>query len=957
MPSKKSIALTGLMAAMGLVILVQGLYIGLPVLAEALIRQRLPVLSQGFEPKFTIESVGLRRTRIRNLSLGQGIRADSLEILYAWHQARPFQVTGVRIAGLTLEAFVDKDQTARINGLVLNPKPDPNASSAGSHSSVFQTIISDIPVELAPFLPKQIRLNYSRIIVNVLGQSLEFPFYAKAVLDPGQGAVKAQAEISVLGQRLNLEADADREKGLSRFTLETRGGEPFRLARKLVDPNLPVRLTGPGKLRIFLNEGGVFQFRLSDFNLEGGQIPEIRLEIVQGTFDTGTRNLKLAAGIHLVDPARPPVPGHPVSIDLAMEAGLGRDRNFDLSGTSRPMETLVLDHLPGQVSDLFHSLSLDRPRLVFHMAGNPIEQHGEMVVSGDNASVRSPSADISSATLKISAKTTGSFMAAPLSGKIDWTLAAGQFRVRSQNPSQDKPIVSEAVDGSGSLWIDPQSPGHIPRADFMLKGRNIVQETGNTRITIGRLTLSGDARNKADRQVLNTTARLTPMDIVIGDRRLSLPRCGWSGQVSHGPDPPFSFDLTPWAEEGSLVLPEERVKAKGLTFKTRLTRPFVQGGSGLLDISDIIFQNRIRAGFSARLDQVDSHSIQLAGELSSPDLAEKGLAVTVKAGILPAVWADARIAGSHLEITSPIIKKLSPAMNLPGQIRLDVTADARASYGMGTLLSRASLEVHDGTFDFPDMNLSADGIKGRLTLRDLVKMESYPGQMLTIDHISMGQFRFEKAALRFRVEDPHTLGIENLKLNWCNGLVSSEAVQIPAEDGRTRLILFCDRLQMDMLLNQMGAFDARGGGTLSGRIPVTYKNGGFSFENGFLFSTPGKGGRVYVRDLDRVMAGFPKGTPESSYIEMAGEALKDFEYNWATLKMNSQGDTLNVNMELDGKPARILPFEFRKDINAFVRVDASSPGAHFQGIKLDLNLKLPFNQVTKFGKKIKSFMD
>jgi hypothetical protein len=59
-------------------------------------------------------------------------------------------------------------------------------------------------------------------------------------------------------------------------------------------------------------------------------------------------------------------------------------------------------------------------------------------------------------------------------------------------------------------------------------------------------------------------------------------------------------------------------------------------------------------------------------------------------------------------------------------------------------------------------------------------------------------------------------------------------------------------------------------------------------------------------------------------------------------------------MQLDGKPAKLLPFEYKKDIGSFVRVDASSPGSRFQGIKMDVNLKLPFNQVMKFGNIIKT---
>ena len=95
-------------------------------------------------------------------------------------------------------------------------------------------------------------------------------------------------------------------------------------------------------------------------------------------------------------------------------------------------------------------------------------------------------------------------------------------------------------------------------------------------------------------------------------------------------------------------------------------------------------------------------------------------------------------------------------------------------------------------------------------------------------------------------------------------------------------------------------------------------------------------------------------SPQFAQLDLAQEALKDFDYKWTKLVFNTFEDTLFVNMELDGKPSKLLPFEYQKDLGGFVRVDASSPGSHFQGIKLDVNLKLPFNDVMKFGNKLQS---
>ena len=53
----------------------------------------------------------------------------------------------------------------------------------------------------------------------------------------------------------------------------------------------------------------------------------------------------------------------------------------------------------------------------------------------------------------------------------------------------------------------------------------------------------------------------------------------------------------------------------------------------------------------------------------------------------------------------------------------------------------------------------------------------------------------------------------------------------------------------------MGVFHAEGDGTLSGRLPIIYENGEISFDNGFLFSTPGSGGVVRIQNTEKVHSG------------------------------------------------------------------------------------------------------
>lgn len=313
--------------------------------------------------------------------------------------------------------------------------------------------------------------------------------------------------------------------------------------------------------------------------------------------------------------------------------------------------------------------------------------------------------------------------------------------------------------------------------------------------------------------------------------------------------------------------------------------------------------------------------------------------------------------------TNPVKLDDTDIVKLIGQkiqnAKIDVTVSAKgkAEYLNHQLKTFMGINVRDGNISIPDMNLIATGINTTIDFNDLLVLESVPGQVLTIDLIEINKIRINDARIRFSIEAAGSLLIENIRFNWCNGLISTESIRIPREDNTYSLNLYCDRLELVQLLKQMGAFHAEGTGTLNGRIPVIYSDGNISFDNGFLFSTPGSGGKVVIDNADMITAGIPMDNPQFAQLDLAQEALKDFEYKWAKLEFYTFEDTLYVNMELDGKPSKLLPFEYKKELGGFIRVDASSPGSHFQGIKLDVNLKLPFNDVMKFGNKIKSIFN
>jgi hypothetical protein len=83
-------------------------------------------------------------------------------------------------------------------------------------------------------------------------------------------------------------------------------------------------------------------------------------------------------------------------------------------------------------------------------------------------------------------------------------------------------------------------------------------------------------------------------------------------------------------------------------------------------------------------------------------------------------------------------------------------------------------------------------------------------------------------------------------------------------------------------------------------------------------------------------------------VDLAREALKDYAYSWAKLGLASEGEDFVMRLQFDGKPANPLPFVYKKEIGSFIRVEAGAQGSIFQGIGLDVNLRLPLNQLLQY---------
>ena len=370
--------------------------------------------------------------------------------------------------------------------------------------------------------------------------------------------------------------------------------------------------------------------------------------------------------------------------------------------------------------------------------------------------------------------------------------------------------------------------------------------------------------------------------------------------------------------------------------------PAAKAGSMNLDLN---WKGKGLAKISSTIAQ-DLHGARLDGTLSI-------LPVAVRARMKGRV--DIRdISQTRLEF------KAGQTLTLPGNLKAFVPALSDLS-GSAHLDASARLDMSRGHPKVPvSMNIGAlslthaesetalHGGNVELAFSNLLDMRSDPDGRLNFDRLQLGTIILEQGDIHFQIEALHSILVEGCRFDWAGGRIGSQAFRINPSVEDYTVELYCDRVQMAQALEQFGMTQAQGGGTANGRIPVHYADGNLSFDNGFLYSTPGEKGVLKIKGTEVLTAGIPPDTPQYGQLDLAAEALKDFSYDWARIRLNTKDRELVVSLELDGKPEKPLPFTYDRDIGGFARVSASSPGSVFQGIRLDVNFRLPLDQLLQY---------
>ncbi len=853
-----------------------------------------------------IRSVGLFGAEIGNIKIGKTADIDSIYINYRPGSLLRERIDGAHISGLVIRADLKHSKIEFPD--TLNGKQAQNAGGGTGSGSEHQGIIhNDMAVFAA--LPGKILVTNSSFVLNIKGRSFRIPFGLSIINGRKGKNIRISAHIFPFGERVDFSFILDPQNNIKKAEIKS---DSFCLEQidKFISMYFPgVSLSGTSAIKISGFLGGFGKHG------NGHSLCKIKISHI---------------GIR-----RPYV----TDIDNFISTIELKDGHIFSSGSFMISRLSLSDTLPNTVCNktCFNILS---PVRIDYSA-----QYDDM---GNN-------------------------------GKNTW-----KFSIKAGNRSLEGLLI-EALNLRTMHMIKPEF--HINLSGNGLKGRGNISGTcikgrvqnKDIRVPFQGLKIKGQCHFNFNEKGKGLTCGFRTgfnyIRIINNDFYSELPGPILIGEVSLNKQKALSMNIEPVVSNALLRNNRLGIKIKGIHFDFPLRFPFKRNYSydgkiadekmkdGIFSAAAIVLQGHNIGNLEGRFIQKSS-GCTIKGRTFitgafKPNCKPPVINFVANASIIPGIYNQGIRAGVQFNtkkfiISSDMIK--AAYLNPESGISFHGSASMKGFilFDSNELKTGLNIKVSDGFMSVKKENFYVDGINTSLKINDVKAFRSEPVQIATINKITFNNIDISNVLVKYSIDSIRSFLIEKASCNWCGGRVSTGSIRLSPDNDDYDITLYCDRLGLSEIMRQLGFFQADGRGSLNGRIPVHYKNGKFSFDNGFLFSTPGLGGRIKLQDTKALTAGIPVNSPEFGEVDLAREALKNYKYKWAKLIFNTGKNDLLVKMEFDGAPAKVLPFEFKKKLGRFVRVGIKSPGSHFQGMKIDVNLKLPFNKVMQFGNGLRA---
>ena len=498
--------------------------------------------------------------------------------------------------------------------------------------------------------------------------------------------------------------------------------------------------------------------------------------------------------------------------------------------------------------------------------------------------------------------------------------------------------VNLAIEIGSHYNYDGSWRSHSAARNLLTTGFNAA--VGKRKLSSGLISWNMDAYGNLDKLNLNCAVKAKDIKLSAADFNYVVPEMQLSALYGNGA---FSGKLSCY--RGSVVSDKHKLKISGA--ELRLPYAGKDKTKGTLRIDKLVWKGQNIGNFDSKVRLAGDKAI-IRGALGGYLLPRMNVEVSAHCD-----WPDFR--SFQLGALMPEFKQVTPFLPgkiFPGLKGVEITGKcsgrAEVSCQNGQMHSSATISVGEALLKKQDADLAIDGINTQIEITDLNKFTSKPSQKIMFKSLNAGVLKLNNGKLNFQIESPDTLLIEKFAADWCGGKLYSNALRMNSERCSYRLQLFCDGIGLANLLGQLGIADGSGSGTLSGRLPLQYNGKGLILKSGFLHSDSEKGNKLILVKTGNLLNGIDKETAEYTQLDLAGEALKDFEYNRAKISLVTDKDQLKVKMHIDGTPIKPLPFVYDQAEKSYIRTDKASEKLPELSLNIDNTIPL---KTTIFGSR------
>ncbi|WOF74902.1 YdbH domain-containing protein [Parvibaculaceae bacterium PLY_AMNH_Bact1] len=325
---------------------------------------------------------------------------------------------------------------------------------------------------------------------------------------------------------------------------------------------------------------------------------------------------------------------------------------------------------------------------------------------------------------------------------------------------------------------------------------------------------------------------------------------------------------------------------------------------GLSDLADvrrfaplgIVGDGRVAAAstsFDLLVSDAATYSLLASVEGTHSAVSGRGTAQVV-AG--PLIYSP---AGLQPQALLPTLKGL--LTNVVGSM----SATAHIQWGPGDVRGTADARLDD--LGFSTEAARVEGVAGNLAFDDLFPPRTAEGQRLDVGSVDAGMVLTD-GAVTFSLDGMGGVIVESASWPFAGGAITLSSGVIEPGASEQSFELAVDKVDLAAFINLLALDGASGTGVISGRIPVTIRDGDPIIAEGVL--TASEPGQLSYKGGGSDAVGGGQGA-------LVFQALEDFQYTGLTLSLEGNAqDRLTLKLNLEGaNPGLYDGYPFAININ------------------------------------------